>query len=94
MVELTPDQIRIIQEISKQFGVSDVRVFGSFAKGNATAKSDIDLLLKFPPGGGLIPLIAFQQELEEHLNRPVDVVEDHLVPNAELNLILAHARLI
>ncbi len=64
-----------ILRIAARHGVSDVRVFGSCARGNADAGSDVDLLIEVSgpttpwfPGGLVI-------ELEEFLGRRVDVVE-------------------
>jgi hypothetical protein len=66
---------RRIQEIAGRHGVTDIRVFGSVARGEATAESDIDFLIEVAgpttpwfPGG----LVA---ELEDLLGRRVDVVE-------------------
>jgi len=64
-----------ILRIARQHGVTRVRVFGSVARGDATAESDIDLLIDVEgptppwfPGG-------FAAELEALLGRRVDVVE-------------------
>jgi predicted nucleotidyltransferase len=74
-----------ILSIAARHGVESVRVFGSFARGDARDDSDLDLLIEaagprtpFFPGG----LIA---DLEESLGRRVDVVE----PSALHRLIRA-----
>lgn len=64
-----------ILEVAKKHGVTSVKVFGSAARGEASAESDLDLLVEvggttgpwFP--GGLIA------DLEEMLGRKVDVAE-------------------
>lgn len=64
-----------VLRIAREHGVVRVRVFGSVARGDATADSDIDLLIDVrgptPPWfpGGLVA------ELESLLGRRVDVVE-------------------
>jgi len=35
--------------VAKSYGASDVRVFGSIARGNITETSDVDLLVRFEP---------------------------------------------
>jgi len=52
----------------------NVRVFGSVARGEDAASSDIDLLVDFDPGVGLLDLIGLERELAELLGVPVDVV--------------------
>lgn len=72
---LTPSALRSIAEISERFGVQRLEVFGSFARGEATAQSDVDLLYTLKPGvrlGWGIEELA--SELTEVLGRPVDLV--------------------
>lgn len=38
------------QKLSQRFGITALGLFGSFARGEATATSDIDLVIDFPPG--------------------------------------------
>ena len=69
------DRERILR-IARRHGVTSVKVFGSFVRGQARPDSDLDLLIEaglnntpFFPGG----LIA---DLEDALGRRVDVVEE------------------
>lgn len=64
---------RII-EIASRHGASKVRVFGSVARGDAGEKSDIDLLVDFEPGSSLFDLLHLTDDLEQLLDRSVDVV--------------------
>jgi predicted nucleotidyltransferase len=74
--ELGPDKRAAILAIAARHGVRRVRVFGSFARGDAGQDSDIDLLIEAGPGtppwfpGGLLV------DLEEELGRKVDVAEE------------------
>ncbi len=63
--------------LAEKYGVYNVRVFGSVARGDATIESDIDLLVDFPPKFSLFDLSGFWQDLQELLDYSVDVVEDH-----------------
>jgi len=65
-----------IRDLARLHGVASVRVFGSVARGNATPKSDLDLLVRFSQPATLLQLIGFKQALEEKLRVKVDVVEE------------------
>ncbi|MGH9102531.1 MAG: nucleotidyltransferase family protein [Acidimicrobiales bacterium] len=54
-------------------GVSNIRVFGSVARGDATPESDIDLLVDFQVRQSGFDLIAFADDLERLLGHRVDV---------------------
>ena len=52
-------------------------LFGSFARGEETPLSDVDLLVQYDEGGiSLLKHAAMICELEKILDRPVDIVED------------------
>jgi predicted nucleotidyltransferase/DNA-binding XRE family transcriptional regulator len=54
--------------------VSNLRVFGSVARGEDRADSDVDLLADLPAGMGLFGLGRVRAELEAVLGTPVDLV--------------------
>jgi predicted nucleotidyltransferase len=67
--------------LAAKYGVTDVRVFGSVARGEEGPQSDLDLLVRLPQGAGLFLLGRFKEELEQLLRVDVDVVpEDGLKP--------------
>ena len=52
-------------------------IFGSFARGEETPLSDVDLLVQYDEDGiSLLKHAAMICELEKILDRPVDIVED------------------
>ena len=76
-----PTIARLLRDGEAQWravGVTRVRIFGSVARGEATAESDIDLLLDFAPGEerGLLHLMQVRELLEDLLGRRVDVVTE------------------
>ena len=66
---------RIVAPIAANFGIRKLSVFGSYARGEATADSDIDFhLIDRGSLRGLFRLSGFELALEEKLNVSVDVV--------------------
>ncbi len=63
-----------ILRIAAKHGAREVRVFGSVARGDARAESDVDFLVEFEPGRSLLDHAALLLELEQLLGREVDVV--------------------
>lgn len=67
---------RKIIEICQRNDVSYCAVFGSFARGEATETSDVDLLVKFSKRLGLFEFVGIAQDLEDALNRKVDLATE------------------
>jgi uncharacterized protein len=63
-----------ILRVAAGHGAHNVRIFGSFARGEADEASDIDFLVEMEPGRSLLDLGGLQVELESLLGRRVDVV--------------------
>ncbi len=63
-----------ILRAAAKHGAHNVRVFGSVARGEADAQSDIDLLVEFEPDRSLLDHAALWLELQELLGCKVDVV--------------------
>ncbi|ARV58680.1 DNA polymerase subunit beta [Nostocales cyanobacterium HT-58-2] len=71
---LLPYREKILQ-IAAKYGASNVRVFGSVARGEARPDSDVDFLVEIEPQRTLLDQIALMQSLEALLGRKVDVAE-------------------
>lgn len=65
-----------ILRIAERRGASNVRVFGSVARGDADERSDLDLLVNMDDGRSLMDLCGFLIDVEELLGRKVDVVDE------------------
>jgi predicted nucleotidyltransferase len=65
-----------ILRLCATYGALRPRVFGSVARGQADAGSDVDFLVEMEPGRSLFDLGGLQYELERLLGRPVDVVTE------------------
>lgn len=69
-------------ELVNKFGVKTLLLFGSVARDEATAKSDVDLLVEFNRPVGYFGLFALQDYLETLLGCPVDLgTLESLKPN-------------
>lgn len=73
---LTEKQINIIIETMKPFRPAKIGIFGSMARGESNEDSDIDILYRFRETIGLFKLIGLQQDLEEKLDKKVDLVSE------------------
>lgn len=70
-----------IDELTEQFGVKSLLLFGSVARNEATSASDVDLLVEFNRPVGYFGLFALQDYLEKLLGCPVDLgTPDSLKP--------------
>ena len=67
---------REILQLAMLHGASNVRVFGSLARGEGKEESDLDLLVTLGEGRSLLDLVGLKQDLEDLIHRPVDVVTE------------------
>ena len=70
-------------EIRQRYRAEIKGIFGSYARGDFHADSDLDLLVDFDEGANLFDLVGLQQFLEEKLGCKVDLVS-HRSLRAEL----------
>jgi hypothetical protein len=79
-------------ELEQEFGVESLAVFGSVARGDADASSDVDLLVRFrgePPG--LFEYVRLERHLSELLDRSVDLVMESALKPRLRDRILAES---
>jgi len=67
---------KAILDLAERYGVYDVRVFGSVARGDAGEESDVDLLVKVRPGRSLFDLGGFLMDVQDLLGCKVDDLTD------------------
>lgn len=70
-----------LKELAAEYGLSNVRVFGSAERGTDTAQSDLDILVTRAPNVGLLAIAEFTSAAEQLLGVPVDVVTDGGLPS-------------
>jgi predicted nucleotidyltransferase len=74
--ELLKAKRKEILRLCAAHGARNVRVFGSVARREADAQSDLDFLVELEPGRTLFDLGGLQYDLEQLLGCPVDVVTE------------------
>jgi hypothetical protein len=72
--ELIGKQREQILALAAKYSASDVRIFGSVARGQADDLSDVDFLVNLEEGRSLFDLGGLLYELQRLLGRRVDVV--------------------
>nr|WP_096815348.1 nucleotidyltransferase domain-containing protein [Lactococcus piscium] len=78
---LTIDEIKEkVTPIAKKYGIKEVYLFGSYARGEADENSDIDLAYS---SNHFIKAIALEVELENSLGIPVDLVNLEQILSAD-----------
>lgn len=61
--------------VAKEYPITNITLFGSYAKGTNTENSDVDLLVEFTTEAiSLLTLSAIKYRFEDLLNIPVDVI--------------------
>ncbi len=75
--------------ILQKYGVIKASLFGSYAKNNFDQSSDVDILIQPPKNMGL-SFIKMQLELEEKLNKKVDLVSYNGINKHLESYILEH----
>ncbi len=69
---------KVIAEYFKHQPVKKAWLFGSFARGEETQDSDVDILVEYDPDAriSLLTISHMMGELEKSIGRRVDLVED------------------
>ncbi|MBM6786596.1 nucleotidyltransferase domain-containing protein [Collinsella tanakaei] len=73
---LTPHELsEIITPLLKHYGLKSALLFGSYARGEATPESDIDLIIDGGPSFRPLSIYALGETLREQTGKRVDVFE-------------------
>ena len=78
-----------IFSLLERAGASNARIFGSVARGEDKAGSDIDLLVDFDTSRGLVPIMNLNEELSALLGEKVEVSPEKLLRPSVLEKALA-----
>ena len=94
MIYSIEDIRTIVTPIAQKHGIPAVFLFGSYARGTAMEKSDIDLLIdtRGTQIRTLLQLGAVYCELEEALQKPIDLVTVRALEQSDAGAHAAHFR--
>ena len=81
-----------ILALAKRHGIRDVRVFGSMARGEANDTSDVDLLVYLPPERTGLALGGLLMDVQDLLQRRVEVVTEKSLHPAIRDRVLKEAQ--
>lgn len=65
-----------ILSIARRHGASDIRIFGSVARGDTSSASDLDLIVRLAPDRSMFDLGALVMDLQDLLKVKVDVISE------------------
>lgn len=96
---MTLEELRAFRErlarLCQQYGIAELEVFGSVARGSAGPASDVDLLYVRLPGNDLgMEYFALQTDLEKLLGCSVDLVPKYGLHRAIRDQVLAEAQVL
>ncbi|MYA09699.1 MAG: nucleotidyltransferase family protein [Holophagales bacterium] len=83
-----------IRALAERHGLRDVRIFGSLARGVADEESDVDLLVTLPRGRSGLALGALLMDVQDLLDRRVQVVTERSLHPALRDRVLREARML
>ena len=73
--------IEKLMQILKKHGAKKIKIFGSYARGEAKKGSDLDIIVEFDKRKTLLELVGIEQELEDQLGIKIDLLtEDSISP--------------
>jgi predicted nucleotidyltransferase len=85
---ITDVQKNIIISTIMPFHPLKIGIFGSVARGENTENSDIDILYQLEDAVGIFNLVRIKDNLEEKLNKKVDLVsEKHIHPKLKSQIM-------
>ena len=78
-------------EIESRFGVASLAIFGSVARDEAVAGSDVDILVTYVQSPGMFGFLELKEYLEDILQSPVDLVTKNALKKQFREQILQEA---
>ena len=79
--------VNAVKKAANEFPLTKVEYFGSYAEGQATEESDLDLLVEFrEPAISILTIIRLKRYLEEELAKTVDVIHSPLPQGAIIEI--------
>lgn len=89
-----PFNIEKIGEVCMRNDVAMLGIFGSFARGDATDDSDVDLLVRFSKPKSLLGLVALERQIAMLIDRKIDLLTEAALSPYLRDRILREVRII
>lgn len=83
-----------LAEICARNDIGRLRVFGSYARGDANERSDVDLIADVTKRMTLLDLVRIEEEFAEKLGRKVDLLTEGSLSPYLRDRILGEARVV
>jgi uncharacterized protein len=83
-----------LTDLCSRHGITRLRLFGSFVRGDAGDGSDVDLLVEFEDRKSLLDLVRIEREFSEHFGREVDLLRPSSLSPYLRDRILAEAQVV
>ena len=80
--------------LRQQYGVKEIGIFGSFARGEQKRKSDVDVLVDFDNVPDLIKFIELERKLQRLLGMKVDLVRKQAIRDELKDSILRELKIV
>lgn len=80
--------------ILQKHGAVKIGIFGSYARGEASPESDLDLLVDFSSRKSLLTLVRIKRELSETLGIDIDLLTEAAISPHMINDIKKQQRII
>ena len=84
----------VLAELCERNDIGRLRLFGSFARGEETGESDIDLIADFVRRKSLLELIRIEREFSERLGRKVELLTEPALSPYLRERILRESRVV
>jgi len=86
MVYEIKEIIAIAKPIAEKYGVNEMYLFGSYARGEADGNSDLDFAYNKETSNIVgLDVIAFQNDLEDAFGLPVDLIEIYSINHNKID---------
>ena len=80
--------------LRQEYGVKEIGIFGSFARGEQRKKSDVDVLVEFDNVPDLIKFIELERRLQRLLGKKVDLVRKQTIREELKDSILRELKIV
>jgi predicted nucleotidyltransferase len=79
--------VKAVKNAANEFSLTKGEYFGSYANGQASEDSDLDLLVEFvEPSVSILTVIKLKHYLESELAKPVDVIHAPIPEGAVIEI--------